>query len=158
VAGENGTKLITANKKARRDYHIAETFEAGLVLVGTEVKSLRDGKASLAEAYARIIGDEMYLVGAHIPEYKHGNRANHEPTRARKLLLHRREIERLRGKVQEKGFTMIPLRLYWRGGRAKVENALVRGKRDYDRREDIAKREANREMDRALSRRTKGNE
>jgi SsrA-binding protein len=158
VAGENGTKLITSNKKARRDYHIAETFEAGLVLVGTEVKSLRDGKASLAEAYARISGDEMYLVGAHIPEYKHGNRANHEPTRARKLLLHRREIERLRGKVQEKGFTMIPLRLYWRGGRAKVEIALGRGKRDYDRREDIAKREANREMDRALSRRTKGNE
>jgi SsrA-binding protein len=153
---ENGTKLITSNRKARRDYFILETFEAGLVLVGTEVKSLRAGKASLAEAYARIQRDEMFLVGAHIPEYSHGNRANHDPTRSRKLLLHRREIERLRGKTVEKGLTLVPLRLYWRSGRAKVEIALCRGKREYDRREDVAKREAQREMDRALSRRTRG--
>jgi SsrA-binding protein len=156
VSRENGTKLITSNKKARRDYHILETFEAGLVLVGTEVKSLRDGKASLAEAYARLRDDELYLVGAHIPEYTHGNRQNHDPTRARKLLLHRREIDRLRGKIEEKGLTLIPLRLYWKGGRAKIEIALGRGKKDYDRRQDVAKREAQREMDRAMARRGRG--
>jgi SsrA-binding protein len=156
VPGENGTKLITSNRKARRDYHILETFEAGLVLVGTEVKSLREGKASLAEAYARVLDDELYLVGAHIPEYSHGNRQNHDPNRARKLLLHRREIERLRGKVEEKGLTLIPLRLYWKAGRAKVEIALGRGKRDYDRRQDVAKREAEREIDRAMSRQRRG--
>lgn len=153
MGSENGIKLITSNRKARRDYHILETFEAGLVLVGTEVKSLRAGKASLAEAYARVRGDELWLVGAHIPEYSHGNRENHDPTRARKLLLHRREIERLRGKVEEKGLTLVPLRLYWKGGRAKIEIALGRGKKDYDRRQDVAKREAQREMDRALARR-----
>jgi len=153
-----GTKLITSNRKARHDYHILETVEAGMVLTGTEVKSLRDGKASLAEAYARVENDEVWLVSAHIPEYTHGNRTNHEPTRARKLLLHRKEIERIRGKTQEKGLTVVPLRLYWRRGRAKIELALVKGKREYDRREDVAKREANREMDRALSRRAKGND
>lgn len=150
-----GTKLITSNRKARHDYHILETVEAGLVLTGTEVKSLRDGKASLAEAYARMDGDEVWLVGAHIPEYTHGNRGNHEPTRPRKLLLHRKEIERMRGKIQEKGLTVVPLRLYWKRGRAKVELALVRGKREYDRRDDVAKREAKREIDRAMSRRAK---
>ena len=156
--GGNGTKLITSNKKARRDYEVLETVEAGLVLVGTEVKSLRDGKASLAEAYARVEGDEVFLVGAHIPEYSHGNRSNHEPTRPRKLLLHRREIERLRGKVQEKGLTLVPLRLYWKAGRAKIEIALCRGKKQYDHRDDVAKREAQREMERAMARRAKGGE
>jgi SsrA-binding protein len=156
--GAEGTKLITSNRRARHDYHILETVEAGLVLTGTEVKSLREGKASLAEAYARVEGDEMFLVGMHIPEYAQGNRANHEPTRPRKLLLHRREIERLRGKVLEKGLTVVPLRLYWRSGRAKVELALVRGKREYDRRQDVAQREARREMDRAMSRRVKRGE
>jgi SsrA-binding protein len=151
-----GVKLITSNRKARHDYHVLETVEAGLVLTGTEVKSLRDGKASLAEAYARVDGDEAWLVGAHIPEYSHGNRTNHEPTRPRKLLLHRKEIERMRGKTQEKGLTIVPLRLYWKAGRAKVELALVRGKREYDRRDDVAKREAGREIDRAMSRRAKG--
>ena len=155
---DEGTKLITSNRKARRDYFILDTFEAGLVLQGTEVKSLRDGKASLAEAYARIRGDEIFLVGAHIPEYKFGNRQNHEPTRPRKLLLHRKEIERLRGKTLEKGLTLVPLRLYWRRGRAKIEIGLARGKRDYDRRQDTMKREANREMERAMSQRAKGNE
>jgi SsrA-binding protein len=158
VAQEKGTKLIASNKKARRDYLILETFEAGLVLQGTEVKSLRDGRASLAEAYARMRDDEVYLVGAHIPEYSHGNRQNHEPARDRKLLLHRREIERLRGKVAEKGLTLVPLRLYWKDGRAKIEIGLGRGKRDYDRRQDVAKREAQREMDRALVRRTRGDD
>jgi len=148
-----GIKLITSNRKARHDYFILDTFEAGLVLLGTEVKSLRDGKASLAEAYARVEGDEIWLVGAHIPEYRHGNRQNHEPTRARKLLLHRKEIERLRGKMQEKGLTLVPLKLYWKAGRCKVELGLARGKRDYDRRQDTMKREAEREMSRAMSRR-----
>ncbi|MBZ0266790.1 SsrA-binding protein SmpB [bacterium] len=154
----DGTKLITSNKKARRDYFILDTFEAGLVLQGTEVKSLRDGKASLAEAYARMQGDEVYLIGAHIPEYTHGNRQNHEPTRPRKLLLHRKEIERLRGKIEEKGLTLVPLRLYWRSGRAKLEIGLAKGKRDYDRRQDTMKREADREIQRAMSHRAKGSE
>jgi SsrA-binding protein len=156
--GEEGIKLITSNRKARRDYFILDTFEAGLVLQGTEVKALRDGKASLAEAYARLRGDEVWLVGAHIPEYTHGNRQNHEPARDRKLLLHRREIEKLRGKIVEKGLTLVPLRLYWRRGRAKLEFALARGKRDYDRRQDVQKREHTREMDRAMSRERKGSE
>jgi SsrA-binding protein len=153
---EDQTKLITSNRKARHEYEILDTFEAGLVLQGTEVKALRDGKASLAEAYARLEGDEVWLVGAHIPEYRHGNRQNHDPTRARKLLLHRTEIERLRGKVVEKGLTLVPLRLYWKQGRAKIEIALGRGKKSYDRRDDVARREAQREMDRAMSRRRRG--
>jgi SsrA-binding protein len=155
---ENGTKLIASNRKARRDYFVLESFEAGLVLQGTEVKSLRNGKASLQEAYARFDGSELYLVGAHIPEYSHGNRANHDPTRARKLLLHRKEIEKLLGKVEEKGLTLVPLRLYWKAGRAKVEIALARGKKSHDRREDVAKREAQREIDRVLARRSRGRE
>lgn len=154
--GETGIRLIASNRKARRDYFILETFEAGIVLVGTEVKSLRDGKVSLAEAYARYEENELFLVGAHIPEYSHGNRVNHDPTRARKLLLHRREIDRLRTKILERGLTVVPLRIYWRGGRAKVELALVRGKKSYDRRADVAEREAKREMDRAASRERRG--
>jgi SsrA-binding protein len=151
-------KLITSNRRARHDYAILDTFEAGLVLTGTEVKSLRDGKASLQEAYARIDRDEIWLVGMHVPEYSHGNRQNHDPTRTRKLLLHRKEIERLRGKLEQKGLTLVPLRLYWKDGRAKVELGLGRGKKDYDRRQDVAKREAQREIERAMSRRTRGSE
>lgn len=154
----DGTKLIASNKKARRDYHILDTFEAGLSLLGTEVKSLREGRASLAEAYARLKGDEIWLVGAHIPEYSHGNTQNHEPTRARKLLLHRREIEKLRGKISEKGLTLVPLRLYWKAGKAKLQLALAVGKREYDRRDAVQKREAQREIDRALVQRTKGSD
>jgi SsrA-binding protein len=153
-----GTKLITSNRKARRDYFILDTFEAGLVLTGTEVKSLRAGKASLAEAYARLKDDELWLVGAHIPEYTHGNRENHDPTRPRKLLLHRREIDKIRSQVEEKGLTLVPLRLYWKAGRCKLEFALGRGKKQWDKRDDTAKREAQREMDRALVRRTRGDE
>jgi SsrA-binding protein len=157
MSESGGTKLITSNRKARHDYEILETLEAGLVLTGTEVKSLRDGKASLAEAYVRLDGDEAFLVGAHIPEYSHGNRENHEPTRRRKLLLHKKEIHRLVSKVQEKGLTIVPLRLYWKRGRAKLEIALGRGKKQYDQRQDVAKREATREIDRALARNRKGN-
>ncbi len=151
-----GTKLISSNRRARHDYTILDTYEAGLVLTGTEVKSLRVGKASLQEAYARVEGHEIFLVGMHIPEYTHGNRQNHDPLRERKLLLHRKEIERMRGIIQQKGLTIVPLKMYWKSGRAKVELAVARGKRDIDRREDVQKREHQREMDRAMSRRAKG--
>lgn len=147
-----GEKLITSNRRARYEYFLLETFEAGLVLTGTEVKSLRDGRASLAEAYARVENDAVILVGAHIPEYSHGNWTNHEPTRARRLLLHKREIDTLREGLEHQGLTIIPLRLYWKGGRAKIQIALARGKKLHDKREDTAKREAEREMDRAARR------
>ncbi len=147
-----GEKLIASNRRARHEYFILDAFEAGLVLTGTEVKSLRDGRASLAEAYARVEGSDVVLVGAHIPEYSHGNRTNHEPTRARKLLLHRREIERLREGLEHRGLTIVPLKLYWKNGRAKIEIALARGKKRHDKREDAAKRDAEREMERAARR------
>ncbi len=147
-----GEKLIASNRRARHEYFILDAFEAGLVLTGTEVKSLRDGRASLAEAYARVEGSDVVLVGAHIPEYSHGNRTNHEPTRARKLLLHRREIERLREGLEHRGLTIVPLKLYWKNGRAKIEIALARGKKLHDKREDAAKRDAEREMERAARR------
>jgi SsrA-binding protein len=149
---DEGIKLITTNRRARFEYFILEAFEAGLVLTGTEVKSLRAGRASLAEAYARVEGGEAILVGAHVPEYSHGNRTNHEPTRPRKLLLHRREIERLQQGLEQQGLTIVPLKLYWKNGRAKLEIALARGKKLHDRREDTAKREAQREMERAARR------
>ncbi|HET9886954.1 MAG TPA: SsrA-binding protein SmpB [bacterium] len=149
---DEGIKLIAQNRRARYDYFILEAFEAGLVLTGTEVKSLRAGRASLAESYARVENGEAILVGAHFPEYSHGNRTNHEPTRARKLLLHKREIEQLREGLEQKGLTIVPLKLYWKNGRAKIEIALARGKKQHDRREDTAKREAQREMDRAARR------
>ncbi len=143
-------KLICTNRKARRDYQILETMEAGLVLVGTEVKSLRDGQAQLKDSYAGIDEGELYLYNAHINPYRMGNRFNHEPTRTRKLLMHEREIKRLIGKIQEKGLTLIPLRLYFNdSGKVKVELGLARGKKDYDKRRDIAERDAKREMERA---------
>jgi SsrA-binding protein len=147
-----GIKLIAQNRRARHEYFILEAFEAGLVLTGTEVKSLRAGRASLAEAYARVEGGEAILVGAHVPEYSHGNRTNHEPTRTRKLLLHKKEIQRLQEGLEQKGLTIVPLKLYWKNGRAKIEIALARGKKLYDRREDTAKREAQRDMERAARR------
>lgn len=143
-------RSITENRKARHDYHIEDTFEAGLVLTGTEVKSLRAGKANLRDAHAEVKDGELLLVGAHISPYDQGNRFNHEPLRTRKLLMHRREILRLRGQVAEKGFTLVPLRLYWHNGRAKVELALARGKRQFDKREALAKRDTEREMARAI--------
>jgi SsrA-binding protein len=151
-----GEKVIASNRRARHEYFILEALEAGLALTGTEVKSLRAGRASLVEAYARVEDGEVVLVGAHIPEYSHGNRQNHEPTRPRKLLLHRREIERLREGMEQKGLTIVPLRLYWKNGRAKIEIALARGKKHHDKREDVAKREAEREMDRAAKRMREG--
>lgn len=148
-----GTKPIAENRRARHDYHLLERFEAGLVLTGTEVKSLREGQATLQRAFADVRGGEVWLVGAHIPEYAQGNLANHDPDRDRKLLLHKREIASLVGKVQERGLTLIPTRLYWKDGRAKVEVALARGKETRDKRRDIADRDARRQIERALKNR-----
>jgi SsrA-binding protein len=145
-----GEKLITDNRRARFDYELLDRFEAGLVLTGTEVKSLRDGRASLAQAFADVRDGEMWLVGAEIATYEQGNIANHEPSRDRKLLLHRGEIASLYGKVRERGLTLVPTRMYWKDGRAKVEIALARGKQTIDKRRDIAKRDADRAMQRAL--------
>jgi SsrA-binding protein len=146
----SGEKLIVDNRRARHDYHFVEKVEAGLVLTGTEVKSLRDGRASLQQAYAEVRDDEAWLVGAHISVYDAGNIANHDPDRERKLLLHRREVDTLAAKVRERGLTLVPTRLYFRNGRAKVELALARGKEQRDKRRDLVKREADRDMERAL--------
>lgn len=143
-------KLIVDNRRARHDYHLSDKVEAGLVLSGTEVKSLRDGKATLQQAYAEVREGEAWLNGLHIPEYTQGNRANHDPDRPRKLLLHRREIDRLYGQVRERGYTVVPTRLYFRGGRVKVELALARGKEVRDKRRDIAARDAKRQIEREL--------
>jgi SsrA-binding protein len=143
-------KLIAENRKARHDYHLVERHEAGLELTGTEVKSLREGGAQLRRAYAELRDGQIWLVGAHIAPYEQGTYANHEPDRDRRLLLHRREIDSLGSKVRERGFTLVPTRLYWKNGRAKVEIALARGKEAQDKRRDIAKRDAQREMERAL--------
>jgi len=151
---EDGIKIISQNRKARYDYHTLDTWEAGIALKGTEVKSLRDGKANLLDSYARIDGNEVFLHNVHIGEYDAGNQFNHEPMRTRKLLLHRQEINRMRGRVEEKGLTLIPLKMYFKKSRAKVEIALAKGKRDYDRRQDIAKRDARRDMEQALKERT----
>jgi len=150
VARPKGEKLIVDNRRARHDYHFLEKVEAGLVLTGTEVKSLRDGRASLQQAYAEVRDGEAWLVGAHISVYDAGNIANHDPDRDRKLLLHRREVDSLGGKVRERGLTLVPTRLYFRDGRAKVELALARGKEQRDKRRDLVKREAQRDMERAL--------
>ena len=145
MAKAKGEKLIADNRRARHDYHLLDRFEAGLVLTGTEVKSLRDGKATLQQAYAEVREGEAWLVGLHVAEYGQGNRENHEPDRARKLLLHRREIDKLYGQVREKGFTLVPTRLYFKDGRVKVPVSLAKGKKDYDKRETIKKREVDRE-------------
>jgi SsrA-binding protein len=150
---EDGKLSVARNPKATHDYHILETWEAGLVLTGTEVKSLRDGKASIKEGFARLAGGEVFLEGVNITPYEQGNRYNHDPVRTRKLLLNRREIERMIGAVEQKGLTLVPLELYFRKGRAKVTLALGRGKKYHDRREDLKKRDAEREVARALSQR-----
>jgi SsrA-binding protein len=147
------TKALARNRKARHEYEIDETLEAGLALVGSEVKSIRDGKVTLIDAYASLEGGEAWLHQLDIGVYAFAHARNHDPRRRRKLLLHRREIDRLVAKVREKGYTLIPLSLYEKRGRVKVELALVHGKQQYDRREDVKKREAQREMDRAMSRR-----
>jgi len=142
--------LISDNRRARHDYELLERHEAGIVLTGTEVKSLRAGKANIQHAFAHLRDGDVWLVGANIPEYPQANRLNHDPDRDRKLLLHRREIDSLVGKVQEKGLTLVPTRLYFKDGKVKIELALARGKDTRDRRRDIAEREARRDMERAL--------
>lgn len=154
VAGQRPQrKVIARNRRARHDYHIDDVVEAGLVLTGTEVKSLRAGRASLTDGFAQITGGEMWLHGVHIPGYAQGTWTNHEPRRLRKLLLHRKEIDRLARLTAERGFTLVPLALYFSGGRVKVELAVARGKRSYDKRQDLARRDAAREVERASRRR-----
>jgi SsrA-binding protein len=155
VPREQGRKLVAQNKRARFDFHIEDTWEAGLVLTGTEVKALRAGRASLTDGYGRVKDGEVWLEGIHIPQYVQGTWTNHAPRRPRKLLLHKREILRLMTKTQEPGLTLVPLALYFRDGKAKVEIALARGKKAHDKRQAIAKREAKREMDRAVRHRNR---
>jgi SsrA-binding protein len=153
---ENGRKVIATNRRARHNYTILDTYEAGIALVGTEVKSLREGKASLVDAFATVDNGEVWLRGLHIPEFSHGTWTNHAPRRVRKLLLHKREIERLVGKSREGNQTLVPLSMYFSDGKVKVELALARGKQDYDKRQDLARRTAEREVTRELGRRIKG--
>jgi SsrA-binding protein len=155
VAAKSGsaTKLIAQNRKARHDYLIEDTLEAGLALVGTEVKSCREGRVNLADAYALVKDDEAWLMGCHISPYSHGNRSNHDPLRPRKLLLHRPEIEMMKVKASQEGRTLVPLKLYFKHGLVKAEIAIARGKRAYDKRADLAARDADRAMRRELGRR-----
>ncbi|HKA06234.1 MAG TPA: SsrA-binding protein SmpB [Gemmataceae bacterium] len=150
---DEGLHVVTRNRKASHEYELSDRLECGVVLVGTEVKSLRDGHCSLDEAYAKIEGGELWLVGCEIPEYAMGNRLNHKPKRDRKLLLHRREIAKFAGKASERGYTLIPIRVYFKNGRAKVEVAVARGKQLYDKRHALKTAEAKREIDRAMKKR-----
>lgn len=156
MSKETGRKLIAQNRKARHDYHIDDTFEAGLVLTGTEVKSLRAGRASLVDGFGDIENGEIWLLNVHIPEYTQGTWTNHATRRKRKLLLNRAEIDKIERRVDQKGSTIVPLSLYFKDGRAKVEIALARGKKEYDKRHALAERQANREATRELGRRVKG--
>ena len=153
---EQGRKLVAQNRKARHDYHIEDTYEAGLVLMGTEVKSLRAGRASLVDGFVDIEGGEAWLHGVHIPEYAQGTWTNHAARRKRKLLLNRIEIDKIERKTSEKGYTIVPLSLYFKDGRAKVEIALARGKKQYDKRRAIAERQAKADAQREVGRRLKG--
>ncbi|MGV9299052.1 SsrA-binding protein SmpB [Amycolatopsis sp. NPDC003676] len=153
---ERGQKVIASNRKARHDYSILDTYEAGMVLVGTEVKSLRAGKASLVDAFATVDDGEVWLRNVHIPEYTQGTWTNHMPRRTRKLLLHRREIERLIGKTKESGLSLVPLSMYFKDGKVKVEIALAKGKKAYDKRQSLAKRDAQKDISRAMGRALKG--
>lgn len=153
---EQGRKLIAQNRKARHDFSIEETFEAGMVLTGTEVKSLRAGRASLVDGFAFIDGGEAWLKNVHIPEYNEGSWTNHEPKRARKLLLNRSEINKIAGKLKESGLTLIPLSMYFLDGKAKIELGLARGRKNYDKRQAIAEKDAKREASRATGRQNKG--
>jgi SsrA-binding protein len=153
---ETGRKMIAQNRKARHDYAILDTYECGIALKGTEVKSLRMGRASLVDGFATIDDGEVYLRNVHIPEYTEGSWTNHEPRRVRKLLLHKAEINRLIGKTKESGLTLVPLAMYFSAGKVKVEIALARGKKSYDKRQDLARRDADREVRKAIGRRAKG--
>ena len=153
---EAGKKLIAQNKSARHNYFIEEVYECGLVLVGTEVKSLRAGRASLVDGFAMITDGELWLSGVHIPEYTQGTWTNHTPRRDRKLLLHKNEISKLAGLTKQGGLTLVPLSIYFKDGKAKIELALAKGKKGHDKREDLKEKDANREITRELSRRTSG--
>ncbi|GGM41859.1 SsrA-binding protein [Longimycelium tulufanense] len=153
---ETGQKLIASNRKARHDYSVLDTYEAGIVLTGTEVKSLRAGRASLVDAFATVDDGEVWLRNVHIPEYTQGTWTNHAPRRTRKLLLHRKEIVRLIGKTREGGLSLVPLSMYFKNGKVKVELALARGKKAYDKRRDLAKRDAERYIARTAGRAAKG--
>lgn len=152
----DGVENICRNKRAYHDYDVLETLECGLVLTGTEVKSLREGTSSLEQAYAKVEGNEVWLIGSDIPEYTYGNRLNHKPKRPRKLLLHRREIAKFAAGASERGFTLIPLRMYFKSGLAKVELAIAKGKQNFDKREAKKKAEADREIKRAMASRRRG--
>ncbi|MFB0506006.1 MAG: SsrA-binding protein SmpB [Thermodesulfobacteriota bacterium] len=143
-------RLVCTNKKARRNYAIDGTYEAGMVLMGTEVKALRQGKAHLKDSYARIKDGEIFLVDTHISPYSHGNQLNHEPERIRKLLMHKREIRKLYGKTRERGYTLVPLKIYFKDGKAKVEIGLGKGKKLHDKREDLKRKDMEREMERSF--------
>jgi len=151
VTREQGRKVVASNRKARHDYLIEDTFEAGIVLMGTEVKSLRMGRASLIDGYATFRGDELWLEGVHIPEYVEGTWTNHTPRRRRKLLLHRTELAKIARKSQDSGHTIVPLQLYFKDGKAKVEIAVAKGKRQYDKRQTLRERQDNRDAERALN-------
>ncbi|MEU3848942.1 SsrA-binding protein SmpB [Streptomyces sp. NPDC029554] len=151
MAKEQGRKLIAQNKKARHDYHIIDTYEAGLVLTGTEVKSLRQGRASLVDGFVQMDGHEAWLHNVHVPEYSQGTWTNHSARRKRKLLLHRAEIDKLESKTSETGHTIVPLALYFKDGRAKVEIALAKGKKEYDKRQTLREKQDRRETDRAIA-------
>jgi SsrA-binding protein len=153
VTSDQGTKVIARNRRARHDYDIQDVLEAGLVLTGTEVKSLRAGRASLTDGFGQVTDNEVWLHNVHIPEYALGTWTNHEPRRTRKLLLHRKQIDRLAVATAERGLTLVPLSLYFKDGKAKVELAVARGKRTYDKRHDLARKDAAREIYRALRRR-----
>ncbi|HEY7988945.1 MAG TPA: SsrA-binding protein SmpB [Lapillicoccus sp.] len=153
MAKERGRSVIASNRKARHDYHIEDVFEAGLALTGTEVKALRMGRASLVDGFAHFSGNELWLEGVHIPEYLNGTWTNHAPRRRRKLLLHREELEKIATKTRERGRTVVPLQLYFKDGRAKVEIALATGKREYDKRQSLRERQDRREADRAIGHR-----
>ena len=156
MAKEKGRTLVAQNKKARHDYLIEDVWEAGMVLTGTEVKSLRAGRASLVDGFAEIDDHEVWLLGVHIPEYTQGTWTTHAARRKRKLLLNRSEISKIERKVSDKGYTLVPLSLYFKDGRAKIEIALARGKKSYDKRHALAERQANRETEQAIGRRLKG--
>ena len=151
----DGLVNICRNRRALHEYEVLDTVECGIVLVGTEVKSLRDGHANLEDSYARIDAGEVFLIGAEIPEYLYGNRLNHKPKRPRKLLLHKREIDKFAGKASERGLTLVPLRMYFKEGRAKLELAVAKGKQAHDKRESMKKADAKRDIDRALASRRK---
>jgi SsrA-binding protein len=153
---EQGRKVVASNRKARHDYAIFDTYEAGMALTGTEVKSLRAGRASLVDAFGHESNGEIFLHGMHIPEYTQGTWTNHEPRRVRKLLLNRAEIQKMQGKLRDDGVTLVPLQVYFENGYAKVELGLAKGKKAYDKRQDLAKRDAQKEINRAMGRRGKG--